>query len=60
SDADTARRLALHAAAVGCQPGYALLAGDGTVRYRSYDPDWPQHAFEQEVLLDAIEHGRGS
>lgn len=57
SDPALARLLALDRAAVGCEPGYALLAGDGTVRYRTYDPGWPDHGFEQNVLLEVIEHG---
>jgi hypothetical protein len=56
-DAELARRLALPAAADGCQPGYALLDGDGIVRYRTYDPRWPRHDQEQEILLEAIERG---
>jgi hypothetical protein len=57
TDPGLARRLALPRAAVGCEPGYALLAGDGTVRYRTYDPGWADHAFEQGVLLKAIAEG---
>ena len=57
SDPELARRLALDRAAVGCEPGYALLAGDGTVRYRTYDPGWADHGFEQGVLLEAIAEG---
>ena len=59
TDPQTARRLALPRAADGCLAGYVLLAGDGTVRYRTYDPGWPDHGFEQGVLLDAIADGRG-
>lgn len=54
-DAELARRLALPKAAEGCTPGYVLLDGDGVVRYRTYDPRWPDHAQEQEILLEAIE-----
>ena len=57
-DAALARRLALPKAAEGCEPGYVLLDGDSRVRYRTYDPGWPRHAFEQEVLLDAIASGQ--
>ena len=57
TDPELARRLALDRAAVACEPGYALLAGDGTVRYRTYDPGWPDHGFEQGVLLEAIAEG---
>lgn len=59
TDPELARRLALPRAATGCEPGYALLAGDGTVRYRTYDPGWPDHGFEQGVLLAAIADGHG-
>ena len=53
--AELASSLALpRAAAPSCQDGYALLDGDGFVRYRSYDPGWEQHAHEQSVLLDAL------
>jgi hypothetical protein len=35
-----------------------LLDGDSVVRYRSYDPDWPDHSYEQEVLLEHLDrHG---
>jgi hypothetical protein len=56
-DAGLARRLALPKAAEGCTPGYVLLDGDSHVRYRTYDPRWPAHDEEQEILLEAIEHG---
>jgi DNA-binding transcriptional LysR family regulator len=56
TDPALARRLALPRA-VDCQAGYVLLDGDSVVRYRSYDPGWLAHAFEQEVLLEAIAHG---
>lgn len=49
---DMARRLALPLAArPECQDGYVLLDGQSRVRYRTYDPGWRDHAFEQEVLL---------
>ena len=59
SDAALARALALpRAVAPECQEGYVLLDGDGRVRYRTYDPGWRDHAFEQEVLLEHLEgHG---
>ena len=57
TDPALARLLALDRAAVACEPGYALLAGDGTVRYRTYDPRWFDHGFEQGVLLEAIAAG---
>jgi hypothetical protein len=59
TDPGLARRLALPRAADGCLSGYVLLAGDGTVRYRTYDPGWRDHGFEQGVLLDAIAAGHG-
>ena len=34
-----------------------LLDAAGLVRYRSYDPGWPQHAEEQEILLEHLLHG---
>ena len=58
SDPALADRLALHRAVADCQPGYVLLDGDPVVRYRSYDTDWPDHSFEQEVLLEHLDrHG---
>lgn len=54
---DLARALALPRAAATCQPGYVLLDGTGTVRYRTYDPGWAEHAEEQEILLDHLAHG---
>ncbi len=56
SDAALARRVALPRA-VDCADGYLLLDGSGLVRYRTYDPGWPRHAEEQEILLDAIAGG---
>ena len=57
-DAVLAERLALPRAVADCQPGYVLLDGDSSVRYRSYDPGWPDHSFEQEVLLGHLDrHG---
>ena len=55
TDPQLAERLALPRAAE-CQPGYVLLDGDSQVRYRTYDPTWPDHSFEQEVLLDHLDH----
>ncbi len=58
SDPALAERLALHRAIADCQPGYVLLDGDSVVRYRSYDPGWADHSFEQEVLLEHLDgHG---
>jgi hypothetical protein len=56
-DAALARRLALSKAAEGCSPGYVLLDGDSRIRYRTYDPGWPRHDQEQEILLEAIAKG---
>jgi hypothetical protein len=39
-----------------CQPGYVLLDAGSQVRYRTYDPSWLDHAFEQEVLLEHLDH----
>lgn len=50
-----ARSLALPRAASNvCAPGYAVIDPRGRVRYRSYDPRWAEHAFEQLVLLDEV------
>ena len=58
ADPALAERLALHRAVEDCQPGYVLLDGHSVVRYRSYDPGWPDHSFEQEVLLGHLDrHG---
>lgn len=54
TDDALARALALPRATAECQPGYVLLDGDSVIRYRTYDPGWLQHAFEQEVLLDHL------
>ena len=57
TDSTLARRLALPRA-VQCQSGYVLLDEDSVVRYRTYDPGWVDHSFEQEVLLGHLdEHG---
>ena len=53
TDSTLARRLALPRA-VQCQSGYVLLDPDSVVRYRTYDPGWLDHAFEQEVLLEHL------
>lgn len=60
TDPGLARQLALPRAATGCTPGYVLLDGDSTVRYRSYDPGWPEHDQEQEILLEAVADGHRS
>ena len=57
-DAELAERLALHRAVTDCQAGYVLLDGDSVVRYRSYDPGWPEHTYEQEVLLEHLDRHR--
>ena len=54
TDPTLARTLALPEA-TSCKDGYVLLDGAGTVRYRSYDPGWPQHAQEQEILLENLD-----
>lgn len=57
TDSTLARRLALPRA-VQCQSGYVLLDADSVVRYRTYDPGWLDHSFEQEVLLEHLDaHG---
>ncbi len=53
SDPALAERVALPAA-TRCRDGYVLLDAAGRVRYRSYDPGWPDHAEEQEILLETI------
>lgn len=53
-DGSLAKALALPRAAEGCAPGYAVVDPRGRVRYRSYDPRWAEHAFEQLVLLDEV------
>jgi len=55
ADPELARRLALPLATSECQDGYALLDASSRVRYRTYDPGWPEHAFEQEVLLGHLD-----
>ncbi len=58
TDPALAERLALPRAVEDCQAGYVLLDGDSVVRYRSYDPGWLDHSFEQEVLLEHLDrHG---
>jgi len=58
TDPALAARLALPLATAECQAGYVLLDASGTVRYRTYDPGWQDHSFEQEVLLEHLTHGR--
>jgi hypothetical protein len=53
TDPAIAARLALPRAPQ-CQPGYVLLDAASHVRYRTYDPSWLDHAFEQEVLLEHL------
>ena len=55
TDPALADRLALPRAR-DCQAGYVLLDGQSQVRYRTYDPGWLDHAFEQEVLLEHLTH----
>lgn len=54
TDPALARRVALPEA-TRCRDGYVLLDATGLVRYRSYDPGWPDHAEEQEILLEHLE-----
>ncbi|MCW2713723.1 MAG: hypothetical protein JWN88_770 [Frankiales bacterium] len=54
TDAGLASRLALPLATSECQAGYVLIDEHSRVRYRSYDPGWADHAFEQEVLLENL------
>lgn len=56
TDPDLAGRVALPRA-VACHDGYVLLDAAGLVRYRSYDPGWPEHDEEQEILLEHLGHG---
>lgn len=49
-----ARAVALPDAGPRCRPGYVVVDAGGSVRYRSYDPAYGDHAFEQRVLLDAV------
>ena len=59
ADPVLARRLALPLALrPQCQDGYVLLDGQSRVRYRTYDPGWRDHAFEQEVLLGHLAEHR--
>ena len=50
TDVGLAARVALPRAA-RCDDGYVLLDAAGYVRYRTYDPGWPAHAEEQQILL---------
>jgi len=43
--------------ATACEDGYVLLDAQSHVRYRSYDPGWPDHAQEQEILLEDLDGG---
>lgn len=54
TDPSLARRLALPLATAQCQPGDVLLDADSVIRYRSSDPGWVSHSFEQEVLLEHL------
>ncbi len=58
TDPALAVRLALPRAAQ-CQAGYVLLDGDYLLRYRTYDPSWLEHSFEQEVLLGHLARPHG-
>jgi hypothetical protein len=50
-DVALARQYALGA---GGRTGFALVDGDGDVRYRSYDPAPHQHEPELQTLVDAL------
>ena len=56
TDPALARAVALPRASA-CEDGYVLLDAHSHVRYRSYDPGWPSHAQEQEILLAALDGG---
>ena len=56
TDPVLAAHVALPLATAECQAGYVLLDATGTVRYRTYDPGWQDHSFEQEVLLEHLAH----
>jgi hypothetical protein len=59
AEPELARRLSLPKALRPlCQDGYVLLDGQSRVRYRTYDPGWREHSYEQEVLLEHLaRHG---
>lgn len=57
-DGAIARSLALPDAATRCRPGYALVDPTGNVRYRTYDPAYPEHPLEQMVLLADLQGRR--
>ena len=50
-DRALARRYGLGAPS---SPGYALVDGDGDVRYRTYDPELGAHEVEIQVLVDGL------
>ena len=54
TDPALAARVALPLATTECQAGYVLLDEHSVVRYRTYDPGWAEHSFEQEVLLENL------
>lgn len=54
TDPALAQRLALPLATAECQAGYVLLDAGSVVRYRTYDPGWADHSFEQQVLLEHL------
>ena len=55
TDTALAQRLSLPRAEQ-CQSGYVLLDASSVVRYRTYDPSWLEHSFEQEVLLEHLDN----
>ena len=54
TDPALAARVALPLATTECQAGYVLVDEHSLVRYRTYDPGWSEHSFEQEVLLENL------
>lgn len=54
TDPAVARDYALVTASGRVGPGYALIDGDGRVRYRTFDPSPAAHADEIAVLLGAL------
>ncbi len=52
-----ASRLALPSATTMCKPGYAVMDGQGYVRYRTYDQNSQRHTQEQNILLESLAKG---
>lgn len=49
-----ARAFALQRADGSIGPGYAIVDGEGRVRYRTFDPGLAEHEQEIEILLDGV------